>query len=57
MMNVEDLLARVIYGKILWVRVWKNFAGMENFLWIWYFGYRNILVGYVMLDQEKILWL
>ena len=56
-MNMEDLLACVIYGKILWVWVWKNFAGMEKFLWIWYFGYRNILVGYVMLDHEKILWL
>ena len=57
MINVEDLLACVIYGKILWVWVWKNFASMENFLWIWYFGYKNIFVGYVMLDHEKFVWL
>ena len=35
----------------------ENFAGTEKFLWIWYFSYKNIFVGYVMLDHEKILWL
>ena len=39
--------------------LWQNFCGMsmENFLWIWYFGYKNIFVGYVMLDHEKFVWL
>ena len=46
-------LACVIYGKILWVWVWKNYVGTENFLWICYFGYKNIFVGHVMLDHEK----
>ena len=31
MMNVEDLLACIIYGKILWVWVWKILRVRKNF--------------------------